>query len=86
MSPDALEGLLLENPDKPHRLTLTSGDSILVPNARSCLFNGYAMRVVRFVAPGRLQVKKERLVACENVVTAELADSGPIAPPRRRRK
>lgn len=88
MSPEALESLLLENPDKPHLLTLTSGDSIRVEDARSAIFNGYTVRVLRFIAPGRLQITKERLVACENIVTAELAgptSASPPPPPRRKR-
>ena len=88
MSPEALENLLLENPDEPHRLTLASGDSVLVPDARSALFNGYTVRVVRPVAPGRLQIAKERLIACENIVMAEIAQPlgpPPPTPPRRRK-
>ena len=81
MTPEALENLLLENPDKPHVLTLTSGDSIRIEDARSAIFSGYTVRVLRFAAPGRLQITKERLVACENIVTAELAGSPPAPPP-----
>ena len=84
MSSESLENLLLENPEKPHLLTLSSGDSIVVPDARSALFSGYTVRVVRFIAPGRLQIAKERLIACENIVMAELSTSPPPPPQQRR--
>lgn len=37
MSPSELEALLLENPDRPHRLTLASSDQVViaVPAPRS---------------------------------------------------
>lgn len=83
MSPSDLEEMLLENPDKAHRLTLASGDEVIVPNARSAAIEGISLRILGYVAADRLLARKSRLVSIPNIVMAQVVDD---RPPRRRRK
>jgi hypothetical protein len=72
MSPDELETVLLENPNDPHRLTLSSGDTLIVPNARSCLITGIGMRIFDMIGDDRLIARSSRFVSVPNIVLVEL--------------
>lgn len=77
MSPDELETVLLENPNSPHRLTLSSGDSIIIPNARVAVITGIGMRIFEYAGSDRLIAKSSRFVSVPNIVLVELlAPSG----------
>lgn len=83
MSPSELEMLLLENPTKAHRLTLASGDQVIVPNLRSVSIDGLALRIIDYVSEDRIVAKGTRLISIPNVVIAELVPDRPSG--RRRR-
>ena len=85
MSPSELEELFMENPDKPHRLTLSSGDPmVIVPSEQVSYIHGISLGLLKYVAPGRFMASR-RLVSIPNIVVAEVVDR-PSPPPRRRRK
>lgn len=83
MSPSDLEMMLLENPTKPHKLVLASGDEVILPNARSASIDGISLRIVNYLADDRLAAKGTRLVSIPNIVLAELLPERPTG--RRRR-
>jgi hypothetical protein len=77
MSPSELESMLMENPTKPHRLTLASGDTVIVPNLRSVVIDNIVMKIFDFLGPNRAQVRGSRMVSIPNIVLVEMLDSLP---------
>jgi hypothetical protein len=86
MSSNDLEEMLRQNPDKPHRLILSSGDQVIIPNLRSVLFEGLIVEIIRFVSPDRLFVASRQRVSVPNIVLAEAIEGPPPPMPRRRRR
>ena len=77
MSPTELETVLLENPNSPHRLTLSSGDSIVLTAARFAFIQGIGMRIYDPVGDDRMIARSSKFVSVPNIVLVELlADAG----------
>ena len=72
MSPTELETIVLENPNSPHRLTLSSGDTIVLPSARHAFIEGIGMRIYDPVGDDRMLAKSSRFVSVPNIVLVEL--------------
>lgn len=69
-----LEDLLLENPDRPHRLRLASSDHVIVPNARAAIIEGMGLRVYDLPSPDRLIPRGSRLASIPDIVLADMID------------
>lgn len=72
MGSDELETVLLENPNSPHRLTLSSGDTLIIPNARAVSIIGIGMRIFEYAGTDRLIARSSQFVSVPNIVLVEL--------------
>jgi hypothetical protein len=88
MSPSDLETIFAEYPDKPIRLTLSSGDSFVVPSASHAVIEAFSMslRVFSFDDISRRVGKTVKFVSLPNIASAEVLNSLPPENSRRRRR
>jgi hypothetical protein len=82
MSPSELEEMLDELPFRPVRLTLTSGDQVLIERREYALLNGLSVVLLSGISAGARFALDYRLISVPNIVIAARADR----PLRRRRR
>jgi hypothetical protein len=85
MSPDEIDQYLLQVPMPPLRLTLASGDQIVLRQEDYPFTSGLTL-VIRGSPNGDRMVDHSRLVSIPNIVLVEPLGSLPPNPSRRRRK
>jgi hypothetical protein len=84
MSPSQLEEILYEEPFRPFRVTMASGDQYVVNNPKRALISGLSIVVgLNDDAESRLG-KRLKIISIPNIVMAEHVDPG--RPNSRRRR
>jgi hypothetical protein len=83
MSPSELEEILFEEPFKPFRVTLASGDQYVVNNRLRALISGLSLVVGLNDDPAARTGTQLKLISIPNIVMAEQID--PRRPPGGRR-
>lgn len=83
MSPSELDEYLLQDPVPPFRLTLASGDQIVVRAEDSAFVSGLSL-VLRGEPVTRTVTAESRLISIPNIVLLEPAGMKPPAGGRRR--
>lgn len=86
MSPTDLEEILYEEPFRPFRVTLASGDQFVVNNSKRAMISGLSLVVGLNDDPDARTGQRLKILSIPNIVMAEHLD--PHKPPngRRRRK
>jgi hypothetical protein len=85
MSPSELEEVLYEEPFKPLRLTLASGDQIVINSNRRALISGVSLVYGMSDDPSARTGQRLRIVSIPNIVLVEPAGNGGRRTRRRRR-
>jgi hypothetical protein len=88
MSPSSLAQLFKENPHQPYRLTLSSGDTILVDNPGRVVVVELEAYVGQSEDPDALLGQRMRIVSVPNITMVEPVDRNSVffRPTRRRRR
>jgi hypothetical protein len=86
MSPGDLEEILYEEPFRPFRVTLASGDEYVVNNQRRAMISGLSMVVGVNDDPESRTGTRLKIISIPNIVMAEHLDGGRPAPGARRRR
>jgi hypothetical protein len=84
MSPTDLGDLFARYPDKAIKLTLTSGDSVVLPSPGNVMIDGLTLSVYNVTDPARRMGKGWRVISIPNIALAEPHDGAPPVPRRRR--
>jgi len=85
MSPSELEEILYRDPFQPFRVTLASGDQLIVNNARRAMISGLSLVIGVNEDPNARVGTRLKLVSIPNIVLAESIDSRPTNGRRRRK-
>jgi hypothetical protein len=85
MSPGEVEELFIRFPGKPIRLTMGSGEEIILPNANSAIIDTLSLWVIEWADFDRRRSKRTRIVSFPNINTAEPLETMPPSRGRRRR-
>ncbi len=83
MSPSDLEEILYEEPFRPFRVTLSSGDQYVVNNSKRAMIAGPSLVVGLHADPTSRVGTRLKLIPIPNIVMAEHIDP---QPPRGRRR
>ena len=75
MSPSELEEILYEEPFRPFRVTLASGDQFVVNNNRRVLISGLSLVVGLNDDPAARTGKLLKILSIPNIVMAQHIDS-----------
>ena len=86
MGPGELEEILYEEPFRPFRLTMASGDEFVVNNPRRALLNGLSLVVGLHDDPNSRVGNRLKIISIPNIVMAEHIDPQRPDSSRRRRK
>ncbi len=84
MSPSDLEEILYEEPFRPFRVTLSSGDQYVVNNSKRAMISGLSLVVGLHDDPASRVRAKLKLISIPNIVMAEHIDPQPPHGRRRR--
>ena len=85
MSPTDLEEHLFSDPFVPQRLTLASGDQVIVDNPQRALIAGPALYYGTSDDPAARVGKRVKVISIPNIVLIEPVDQRPGRNGRRRR-
>jgi hypothetical protein len=85
MSPSELEEHLFQEPFIPLRITLASGDVVVIDNPRRAVIAGLSLYYAIADDPATRVGKKGKLMSIPNIVMVEAVDSHPRRNGRRRR-
>ena len=83
MSPTEIEEILYEEPFRPFRVTMASGDQYVVNNPRRAILNGLSLVVGLHDDPASRIGSRLKIISIPTIVMAEQIDAG--RPPRGRR-
>ncbi|HZN69185.1 MAG TPA: hypothetical protein VFB66_28160 [Tepidisphaeraceae bacterium] len=83
MGPGELEEILFEEPFRPFRVTLASGDHFVVNNQRRAMISGLSLVVGVNEDPNARTGNRLKIISIPNIVMAEHID--PRRPPNGRR-
>ena len=84
MSPGDLEEILFEEPFRPFRVTMASGDQYVVNNQRRAIISGLSMVVGLNDDPEARSGSRLKIISIPNIVMAEHLENG--RPPAGRRR
>jgi hypothetical protein len=84
MSPSELEEILYEEPFRPFRVTMASGDQYLVNNPKRALISGLSIVVGLNDDPDSRVGNRLKIISIPNILMAEQID--PDRPSGRRRR
>ena len=76
MSPSELQEILYEEPFRPFRVTMASGDQYVVNNPKRALISGLSIVVGLNDDPESRLGKRLKIISIPNVVMAEQIDPG----------
>ena len=86
MSPSDLEEILFEEPFRPFRVTLSSGDQYVVNNPRRAIISGLSIVIGVNDDPDARTGSRLKIISIPNIVMAEHLENGrPPSGGRRRR-
>jgi hypothetical protein len=85
MGPAEIEELLYEEPFRPFRVTVASGDQFIVNNARRAIISGLSLAVGLHDDPNARSGTKLKIISIPNIVIAEHIDRMPPNGRRRRK-
>lgn len=83
MTPSELAEIFEQSPDQPFKLTLASGDEVVVPSPRRTIVSSLALHVGITDNPRSLVMKRIRYISIPNIVMIEQIEQN--RPGRRRR-
>ena len=86
MSPNDLEEILYEEPFRPFRVTLASGDRYVVNNPRRAIMTGLSLVVGLHDDPASRVGARLKIISIPNIAMAEHIDPTKPNGSRRRRK
>jgi len=86
MSPTDLEEILYEEPFRPFRVTMASGDQYVVNNQRRAMISGLSMVVGLNDDAEARTGSRLKIISIPNIVMAEQLENGRPPGGRRRRK
>jgi hypothetical protein len=84
MSPTELEEILFEEPFRPFRVTMASGDQYIVNNPRRAMINGLSLVVGLHDDPHSRIGQRLKIISIPNIVMAEHVEPGRSNGRRRR--
>jgi len=85
MSPSALADLFEQNPTTPFRITMASGDEIIVPEPRLTMITEIQLIIGIRTTPNERVPQRTRFVSIPNINLVEMLDRLPSARGGRRR-
>lgn len=86
MNPSELEEILFEEPFRPFRVTMASGDTYVVNNQRRAMINGLSLVVGLHDDPHSRVGTRLKLISIPSIVMAEHIDPSRPSNGRRRRR
>lgn len=86
MSPTEIEEILFEEPFRPFRVTMASGDTYIVNNPRRAMINGLSLVIGLHDDPTSRVGSRLKLISIPNIVMAEHINPNRPNNGRRRRR